>query len=87
MDTLPKEAIIFLFFLSHPVADIFKKELEDKAEIRNYEDYCDCCVSLWTECDCMRSNCYGSYNVCRYSCYCRNCNAMYSRCYNQCYNN
>ena len=87
MEKLPKEAINkIMFFLSHPVAEIFKKELEEAAE-RCQEDYCDCCVSLWTECDCICSNCYGSYRVCRYSCYCSNCNVMYSRCYHQCYNN
>ena len=107
MEKLPKEAINkIMFFLSHPVAEIFKIELEiahkafearkllyrgqeefladsiypldderyteigeEEDEIRNYEDYCDCCATLWSECQCVCSNCHGNYRECRYNCY------------------
>ena len=74
MEKLPKEAINkILFFISHPVADIFRVELEiaylrlrDDIEV---DEHCDCCACLWSECHCLCSNCHDSYSVCRYGCY------------------
>ena len=81
MEKLPKEAINkIMFFLSHPVADIFKIELEEAHQafltreftsmLREQEQlYCDCCANLWSECHCMCSHCHGNYRECRYNCY------------------
>ena len=74
MNTLPREIINkIMLFISHPVADIFKIELEfayDKMKADGELDKrCDCCVKLWTECYCVCSNCHGHYSDCRYGCY------------------
>ena len=73
MDRLPREIINnILFFISHPVADIFKIELEYAAEVMQANSEldirCDCCANLWSECHCVCSNCYGNYSECHYNC-------------------
>ena len=74
MEKLPKEAInkIF-FFISHPVADIFRVELEIAyLRLRVNEELdisCDCCGKLWSLCRCLCSICHDDYRSCRYGCY------------------
>ena len=73
MDSLPKEIInkIF-FFISHPVADIFKIEFEYAAEVMRtnceLNIRCNCCANFWSECRCVCSNCFCNYRDCRDNC-------------------
>ena len=73
MENLPREIINKIFyFTSHPVAEVFKVEL-DIAYLRFMEDveideYCDCCSKLWSLCHCICSNCHDDYRSCRYGC-------------------
>ena len=74
MDNLPREIINkIMFFTSHPVAEIFKKEMEiaciQMEEDRELNINCDCCNNLWSECNCICKICHASYSSCRYKCY------------------
>ena len=74
MENLPRDIINKIFyFTSHPVAEVFKVEL-DIAYLRFMEDveideYCDCCAHVWSDCHCICSNCHDDYRSCRYGCY------------------
>ena len=74
MEKLRLESIDKMFFFtSHPVAEIFRVELEIAyARLRVNEELdtsCDCCGKLWSLCHCLCSNCHDDYRSCRYGCY------------------
>ena len=79
MNQLPENIINkILLYVSHPVADVIKDEIEDidsDVSFASYyftkyyqENMCDCCASLRRDCDCICNYCSDTYKNCMMRC-------------------
>ena len=80
LQELPENIINkILLFVSHPVADLIKEEIEDNYSDVSFASYyftiyyqtnmCDCCALLRRECKCVCNNCYDNYKNCMMRCF------------------
>ena len=80
---LPKEIEWNIIkFMSHPVADLVKHQVEDFQSYefcdKSFADFyfeqysldhdCDCCAKSWRDCQCWCGYCWAEYKCCKMSC-------------------
>jgi hypothetical protein len=55
------------------VQDLYTQDWNDnhttyETDEEGFDEYCDCCAKLWTDCQCLCGNCCDDYSICKYTC-------------------